>query len=448
MAHNPNERLIVQIINNRVFWITDMKTLDQAMEIYPPDVLFVDAPGYVTTDWGYDPSKEGDERFTEPVAPDGFYFDREANVMWPNEMKEVLRKAEYTKKQDENKAKLAAWLDANPIEWKDGKKYGIDFDSQSEISLNLQQYQLQVQIRENQLKQIENANKAKSDAEQQKADAQAVWDAATAETERRAALTEEEAAAEQAARDEYWASMNPPAIETPPDALGDGTEEGPIEVEDGGAVALADNVEPEVIDGVAEVIDPSTTLDPDATVGVNMNGDVVAVDKDGNVMTNNPPQVPEVVVDPDDPYGLKMKNDPFEGLIDPETIEIPEVPEIELIKPVLQWHAIKEACVDWNVDDLTELAAQITTKVYPALNLMNCFKEQIYAFETVEEVRAFNPDYRVLDPSDEPPMPPEWLPGESPEEIAAAEAAKKAEEEAAAAEQERSEETSDQPAAE
>lgn len=435
MARNPDERLIVQIINNRVFWITDMKTLDQAMEIYPPDVLFVDAPGYVTTEWGYDPSKEGDERFTEPVAPEGFYFDREANVMRPNEMKEVLRKAEYTKKQDENKAKLAAWLDANPIEWKDGKKYGIDFDSQSEISLNLQQYQLQVQIRDNQLKQIENAQKAKADAEQQKTDAQSIWDAATAETERRAGLTEEEAAAEQAKRDEYYASL--PQVTPEPAAIGDGSDT--IQVEDGGTVEA--EATPEVVDATTEIVDPSTTLDPDASVGVNLNGDVVAVDKDGNVINNNAPApVPEVVVDPDDPYGLKMKNDPFEGLTDPETIIIPEVPEIELIKPVLQWHAIKEACVDWNVEDLTELAAQITTKVYPALNLMNCFKEQIYGFETVEEVRAFNPDYRVLDPSDEPPMPPEWLPGESPEEIAAAEAAKKAEEEAAAAEG--SEETS------
>ena len=45
-------------------------------------------------------------------------------------------------KQNENNGLLAAYLKDHPIQWKDGKYYGVTQEDQSEIALNLTQYQL------------------------------------------------------------------------------------------------------------------------------------------------------------------------------------------------------------------------------------------------------------------------------------------------------------------
>lgn len=45
-------------------------------------------------------------------------------------------------KQNENNELLATYLKNHPIQWKDGKYYGVTQQDQSEISLNLMQYQL------------------------------------------------------------------------------------------------------------------------------------------------------------------------------------------------------------------------------------------------------------------------------------------------------------------
>ena len=47
-------------------------------------------------------------------------------------------------RQAENKAALAAWLAAHPLTWTDGNVYGVTEEDQNEMSLNLQQYQVQV----------------------------------------------------------------------------------------------------------------------------------------------------------------------------------------------------------------------------------------------------------------------------------------------------------------
>lgn len=47
-------------------------------------------------------------------------------------------------RQEENKAALAAWLAAHPLTWTDGNVYGVTEEDQNEMSLNLQQYQVQV----------------------------------------------------------------------------------------------------------------------------------------------------------------------------------------------------------------------------------------------------------------------------------------------------------------
>lgn len=48
-------------------------------------------------------------------------------------------------RQIENKAALAAWLAAHPLQWTDGKTYGVTEEDQQEMALNLMQYQVAVQ---------------------------------------------------------------------------------------------------------------------------------------------------------------------------------------------------------------------------------------------------------------------------------------------------------------
>lgn len=50
-------------------------TLADTIGKYPPDVIFVEAPDYVFENWGFDETKEGDERFIKPTPPEGWYYD-------------------------------------------------------------------------------------------------------------------------------------------------------------------------------------------------------------------------------------------------------------------------------------------------------------------------------------------------------------------------------------
>lgn len=48
-------------------------------------------------------------------------------------------------KQEKNKMLFAEYLASHPLTWNDGKEYGVTMEDQSEISLNLSQYQIAVQ---------------------------------------------------------------------------------------------------------------------------------------------------------------------------------------------------------------------------------------------------------------------------------------------------------------
>ena len=61
--------------------------------------------------------------------------------------------------------------------------------------------------------------------------------------------------------------------------------------------------------------------------------------------------------------------------------------------PVLEWHAIHEACEPFTLEELTALTLAITNKVYPAFRLMNKYKEQIFTCTDRKEVAAINLAY-------------------------------------------------------
>lgn len=55
----------------------------EAAKHYSPDTLWVDAPDYVFLSWGYDESKEGDERFIQPQPPEGWLYDEGTGTFYP-----------------------------------------------------------------------------------------------------------------------------------------------------------------------------------------------------------------------------------------------------------------------------------------------------------------------------------------------------------------------------
>ena len=81
------------------------------------------------------------EEIPSTVTPNLYKFDNETQSFVYryslDEAKEL--------KQEKNKLLFAEYLASHPLTWTDGKEYGITMEDQSEISLNLSQYQIAVQ---------------------------------------------------------------------------------------------------------------------------------------------------------------------------------------------------------------------------------------------------------------------------------------------------------------
>lgn len=81
------------------------------------------------------------EEIPSNVTPNLYKFDNETQSFVYryslDEAKEL--------KQEKNKLLFAEYLASHPLTWTDGKEYGITMEDQSEISLNLSQYQIAVQ---------------------------------------------------------------------------------------------------------------------------------------------------------------------------------------------------------------------------------------------------------------------------------------------------------------
>lgn len=141
---------VIQIVNDNCAWVTPFENVGVTVGMYPSDCLFVEAPDYVFEGWGYITQDDdgnyvsGDDRFVKPVAPEGCVYDDDTGEMVADADAPALLLAAQTVKQDENKELLVDFLANHPITWLDGKEYGVTMDDQTEIQLNLSQYQLQV----------------------------------------------------------------------------------------------------------------------------------------------------------------------------------------------------------------------------------------------------------------------------------------------------------------
>ena len=135
---------IFQIVNGFCHWQTPFTSLKET-EGFPSDCIFVEAPDYVNEQWGFDDTKEGDERFVRPEAPEGWIFDEETGTFYPESDIPVMLERAKEEKQAENKNLLNTFLIEHPLTYVDGKTYGVTFEDQSEIQLNISQYLIQVE---------------------------------------------------------------------------------------------------------------------------------------------------------------------------------------------------------------------------------------------------------------------------------------------------------------
>lgn len=139
------EKKIFQIFNGFCHWETGYKSLEETKD-FPPDCIFVEAPGYVHEGWGFDDTKEGDERFIHPEPPEGWAYDEDTNTFYPLDAVPRMLEDAQNHKQNENKMELANFLANHPLTWVDGKQYGVTMEDQSEIQLNMSQYMVAAQL--------------------------------------------------------------------------------------------------------------------------------------------------------------------------------------------------------------------------------------------------------------------------------------------------------------
>lgn len=78
------------------------------------------------------------ESIPSEVVAGYYYYDPSTGEFSCN-----LEEAQYAK-QEENKMAFANYLNSHPLTWVDGKQYGITQEDQSEIALNINQYQVAV----------------------------------------------------------------------------------------------------------------------------------------------------------------------------------------------------------------------------------------------------------------------------------------------------------------
>lgn len=69
-------------------------TAESTIGYFQPDWIFVDAPDYVFEGWGYDPDAIGDDRFIQPVPPEGWLYDDLTGVFYPEDGEKPLNLTE------------------------------------------------------------------------------------------------------------------------------------------------------------------------------------------------------------------------------------------------------------------------------------------------------------------------------------------------------------------
>lgn len=137
---------IFQILHGMCHWETPFKSLDEVVNRFPTDCLFVEAPDYVTEQWGYDEMEIGDDRFIAPTIPEDLVMNDETGTYVEESVLEQALAEAKDAKQEENNTKLSEFINSHPLLWEDGKRYGITTEDQTEIRNALEAYRAQVEV--------------------------------------------------------------------------------------------------------------------------------------------------------------------------------------------------------------------------------------------------------------------------------------------------------------
>lgn len=75
---------IIQVVNGWCYndMTPQFPTLADTAGRFAPDVVIVEAPDKVFEGWGYDETKEGDERFIQPTPPEGWLYDEGSGTFY------------------------------------------------------------------------------------------------------------------------------------------------------------------------------------------------------------------------------------------------------------------------------------------------------------------------------------------------------------------------------
>ena len=75
---------IFQIVDGFLHWdaTNTVKRIDNTVEMFAPDIEFVEAPDYVFEGWGFDPTQDGDARFLKPAPPEGWLYDDKTGTIY------------------------------------------------------------------------------------------------------------------------------------------------------------------------------------------------------------------------------------------------------------------------------------------------------------------------------------------------------------------------------
>lgn len=142
---------IFQIVDGKCYWCTPFSNLEEVSDRFPSNCTFIEAPDFVFEGWGFVTKDEegneitGDARFIKPEIPEGFTYDESTGEFIETNKIDFLLEMAKLDKQEENKVKFAEFLHNHPMLYTDGKYYGVTMEDQNEISLNLTNYQLQLQ---------------------------------------------------------------------------------------------------------------------------------------------------------------------------------------------------------------------------------------------------------------------------------------------------------------
>ena len=142
---------IIQIVGGKCAWVTPYSSVSETISIFPKGLLFVEAPDYVNELWGFKDVDDngnfitGNDRFIRPDPGEGYFYDDDTGKIYPNSEYGTILVREQNKKQEENKVLFAKFLADHPLLWDDGKLYGVTMEDQTEIQLNIQQYNIQTQ---------------------------------------------------------------------------------------------------------------------------------------------------------------------------------------------------------------------------------------------------------------------------------------------------------------